>query len=246
MGILIAVEGMDGSGKSTQADLLYHWLRSKGLPVHHTEWNSSPSVKKATKVGKDSRRLLPRTFHLIHAADFADRWSRQIEPVLEVGGIVICDRYIFTAMARDGAREVPRDVIEATYAFAREPDITLYFDIPVEVGLERILKGRPELKYYEAGMDMQWTYDPLESYKILQTKIKDIYDVLADDGRMLRIDSTGGVSEVQKRVRKVLAEKLDFSNIEPIYPADRLAEQYRGSRLEWLDDMTEVIDDDDS
>ena len=90
-GILIAVEGMDGSGKSTQAKLLYHWLRAKGLPVFHTEWNSSKIVKQATKIGKNTRRLLPITFHMIHAADFADRWAQQIEPVLEIGGIVICD-----------------------------------------------------------------------------------------------------------------------------------------------------------
>ena len=109
-GILIAVEGMDGSGKSTQAKLLYHWLRAKGLPVFHTEWNSSKIVKQATKIGKNTRRLLPITFHMIHAADFADRWAQQIEPVLEIGGIVICDRYKYTAMARDGSRDVPREV----------------------------------------------------------------------------------------------------------------------------------------
>ena len=85
-GVLIAVEGMDGSGKSTQAKLLYSWLRAKGMPVHHTEWNSSPVVRTATKAGKTGRRLLPITFHMIHAADFADRYAQQIEPMLEVGG----------------------------------------------------------------------------------------------------------------------------------------------------------------
>ena len=133
---MIAVEGMDGSGKSTQAKLLYHWLRAKGLPVFHTEWNSSKIVKQATKIGKNTRRLLPITFHMIHAADFADRWAQQIEPVLEIGGIVICDRYKYTAMARDGSRDVPREVIEDTYSFAREPDLTLYFDVPVDVSFD--------------------------------------------------------------------------------------------------------------
>ena len=113
-GILIAVEGMDGSGKSTQAKLLYHWLRAKGLPVYHTEWNSSKIVKAATKLGKQNKRLLPMTFHLIHAADFADRWAKQIEPVLKIGGIVICDRYKYTAMARDGSRDVSLETIEQT------------------------------------------------------------------------------------------------------------------------------------
>ncbi len=245
MGILIAVEGMDGSGKSTQAELLYQWLRSQGLPVHHTEWNSSPLVKEVTKIGKSTRRLLPRTFHLIHAADFADRWARQIEPMLEVGGIVICDRYVYTSMARDGARGVEREVIDATYAFARKPDITLYFDVPVEVGLERILKGRPELKYYEAGLDMQWTFDPVESYTILQTKIKAIYDQLSEEGTLVKVDATKGVSKIQKQVRKLLQEKIDFSVVEPIYPSDRLAEQQRGTRLEWLEGLSGEVKNDD-
>ena len=237
MGILIAVEGMDGSGKSTQADLLYHWLRAQGLPVHHTEWNSSPLVKEVTKLGKSTKSLLPRTFHLIHAADFADRWARQIEPMLKVGGIVICDRYLYTAIARDGARGVPREVIDATYSFAREPDLTLLFDVPMEVGLKRILKGRPKLKYYEAGLDMQWTFDPVESYTILQTKIKEIYDSLADEGKLCKVDSNRDVSEIQKDVRRLLSEKIDFSVVEQIYPSDRLAEQHRGGRLEWLEGL---------
>ena len=102
-GILIAVEGLDGSGKSTQAHLLVEWLRSLGAPVHHTEWNSSPLVASSTKAAKKARRLKPETFHLIHAADFADRYERQIQPLIEVGGIVVCDRYKFTALARDGS-----------------------------------------------------------------------------------------------------------------------------------------------
>ena len=175
-GILIAVEGLDGSGKSTQAKLLLNWIRALGLPVHHTEWNSSPFIKAATKEGKDKKRLKPMTFHLIHAADFADRWAQQIEPMLEIGGIVICDRYKFTAMARDGARGVSNDIIEQNYSFALEPDLTIFFDIPPEIGYQRIISGRPSLKWYEAGLDMGWTHDPFESYKILQGKIKSIYD----------------------------------------------------------------------
>lgn len=233
-GILIAFEGIDGSGKSTQAKLVYQWLRSKGLPVHQTEWNSSPLVRDATKFGKETKRLIPHTFHLIHAADFADRWARQIEPVLEVGGVVICDRYVYTSMARDGARGLSQNIITNTYSFARKPDITLYFDVPVEVALQRILDGRPELKYYEAGLDMQWTFDPLESYRILQTKIETIYSDLVNSGQMISLDATKSVSEIQKHVREIINEKIDFQGIEPVYLEDRLAEQSRGARLEWV------------
>lgn len=232
-GLLIAVEGMDGSGKSTQAMLLFNWIRALGLPVHHTEWNSSPVVARATKAGKDSKRLKPATFHLIHAADFADRWSKQIEPMLEVGGIVICDRYKFTAMARDGARGVEQTTIEANYSFAREPDITLYFDIPPEIGYDRIVRGRPTLKYYEAGLDMGWTYDPFESYKILQGKIKIIYDGLVADQRILRVDATGSVAAVQSRVRELIGHHIDFENIQVIDENDRMAEMIRMSTFDW-------------
>ena len=155
-GILIAVEGMDGSGKSTQAMLLFNWIRALGLPVHHTEWNSSPVVAAATKVGKDTKRLKPQTFHLIHAADFADRWSKQIEPMLEVGGIVICDRYKFTAMARDGARGVDRTTIEGNYSFAREPDIAephlaRRFGKPVCDRHVTLMNGRGDLAHLDLG-----------------------------------------------------------------------------------------------
>ena len=224
---------MDGSGKSTQAMLLFNWIHALGLPVHHTEWNSSPVVAAATKVGKDTKRLKPLTFHLIHAADFADRWSKQIEPMLEVGGIVICDRYKFTAMARDGARGVERTTIEGNYSFAREPDITLYFDIPPEVGYDRIVTGRPTLKFYEAGLDMGWTFDPFESYKILQGKIKDIYDGLVDKNRIVRIDAMGSVSEVQARVREVFQSKIDLTDIELIDDSDLSAESLRRSSINW-------------
>jgi len=233
-GILIAVEGMDGSGKSTQAMLLFNWIRALGLPVHHTEWNSSPVVREATKLGKDTRRLEPATCHSIHAADFADRWNKQIEPMLEIGGIVICDRYKFTAMARDGARGVEQSTIEANYAFAPEPDLTLYFDIPPEVGYDRIVTGRPSLKFYEAGLDMGWTHDPFESYRILQGKIKEVYDGLVDSGRIVRVDATGSVAEVQTRVRKLIQHAIDLSTVEPIDENDRLAETIRTSTFDWV------------
>lgn len=221
-GILIAVEGLDGSGKSTQAHLLVRWLEALSLPVHHTEWNSSPLVKQATKAGKTSKRLVPSTFHLIHAADFADRTEQQIEPMLAVGGIVVCDRYKFTAMARDGARGVPRERIENIYSFAREPDLTLFFDAAPAVTLDRILKGRPQLKWYEAGMDMGWTEDPYESYRLLQTKMHEIYSGLCEEGRLVRIDALGQVTEVHARVRAAINEHLDLSEVHRIDLGDSI------------------------
>jgi dTMP kinase len=93
-GTLIIVEGIDGSGKSTQIDLLQKWLRSRNLVTVFTEWNSSPIVKRTTKQAKVNELLTPMSFSLIHAADFASRVHAQIMPALRAGAIVLADRYV--------------------------------------------------------------------------------------------------------------------------------------------------------
>src|SRR5688500_3871626 len=174
-GRLIAVEGVDGSGKSTQIDLLHKWLRGKNRKVFFSEWNSSPLVSEATKKGKRRQLLTPTTFSLIHATDFADRYERQILPRLEAGFIVLCDRYVYTAYARDRVRGCDPAWLEEVYSFAHKPDITFYFDVPLEVSLHRILGGRPQLKYHEAGMDLGLHTDIRESFKLFQGRIVDAY-----------------------------------------------------------------------
>src|ERR1700730_7259160 len=99
-GALVVVEGIDGSGKSTQLYLLKRWLEIGGYRIHFTEWKSSPLAKSATRRGKRSRLLTPTTFGLLHSADFADRCERQIIPPLHGGSLVFADRYIYTAFAR--------------------------------------------------------------------------------------------------------------------------------------------------
>ncbi|MGH8013706.1 MAG: dTMP kinase, partial [Candidatus Binataceae bacterium] len=153
-GRLIAVEGIDGSGKSTQLMLLDRWLRTRGYPVHFTEWNSSRLVRRAMRRGKKKNLLTPTTFSLLHAVDFADRMTYQILPPLKAGMIVLADRYVYTAFARDVARGVHPEYVRAVYNFALRPDLTLYFRVPIEISLERLLAGRAKLKYHEAGMDV--------------------------------------------------------------------------------------------
>src|SRR5688572_30148454 len=116
-GKLIAVEGLDGSGKSTQIYLVKRWLELEGYKVFFTEWNSSSLVKSTTKKGKKRQLLTPTTYALIHCTDFADRYERQILPMLHAGYIVVADRYIFTAFARDAARGCDRQWIRRLYGF---------------------------------------------------------------------------------------------------------------------------------
>src|ERR1700722_8099462 len=144
-GRLIAVEGLDGSGKSTQIYLLKRWLELQGLRVFFSEWNSSEIVKSATSKGKKRELLTPTTFSLIHATDFADRYERQLVPLLRAGYIVLCDRYVFTAFARDTVRGCPPEWVRSLYGFAAHPDLTFFFKAQLEVSLQRILDGRPHL-----------------------------------------------------------------------------------------------------
>ncbi|HPA46021.1 MAG TPA: dTMP kinase [bacterium] len=211
-GKLIAVEGLDGSGKSTQVYLLRRWLELEGVKVFFTEWNSSDLVKSATKRGKNQNLLTPTTFCLIHCTDFADRWERQILPLLNAGYIVLCDRYKFTAFARDATRGCDREWIRSVYGFAAVPDITLFFRVPLQVALGRILSGRPVLKYHEAGMDMGFSKDPYESFSIFQGKINDEYNKMIDEFGFVVIDATQSIEVMQQEVRKIVAERIDLAS----------------------------------
>jgi dTMP kinase len=203
-GRLIIVEGIDGSGKSTQLHLLEQWLRSKNMAVFLTEWNSSDMVKQITSKGKKKGKLTPTTFSLLHATDFADRYERKILPLLRAGYIVLADRYIYTAFARDTVRGCSRSWVHKVYSYALKPDLTFYFKVRIDVAIERILVGRPKLKFYEAGMDLNLSNDPYESYRIFQQRIIDEYDAMAQDEGFAVIDGTSAIEEQQAQVRDLV------------------------------------------
>jgi dTMP kinase len=210
-GRLIVVEGLDGSGKSTQAHLLRRWLEIGGYRVYFTEWNSSPLVKNVTKRGKKEQLLTPTTFSIIHATDFADRFERQILPMLHAGYIVLADRYIYTAFARDAVRGVDREWVRNLYRFALKPDLTFFFNVPLEVALGRILDGRPKLKYYEAGMDMGFDDDIYQSFRVFQSHVYDEYIKMADEFGFTVLDASRSPEEEQKEVRAIVKKKIELA-----------------------------------
>jgi dTMP kinase len=209
-GALVVVEGIDGSGKSTQLHLLKRWLEVGGYRTHFTEWNSSPLVKSATRRGKRRRLLTPVTFSLIHASDFADRYERQILPLLKSGHLVLADRYIYTAFARDGARGCPTSWLRNLYRFATLPDITFYYRAPLEIAIGRILSGRPRLKYYEAGMDLGLSLDPVESFRQFQGMILERYDQLVETDNFVLMDGTLPVHQLQQQMRDVVSKRINL------------------------------------
>src|SRR5438067_6997720 len=174
-GKLIIVEGIDGSGKSTQLQLAKRHLEARGLQPFFTEWNSAELVKAVTKKGKKKMTLTPMTFSLLHATDFAHRLVHNILPPLKAGMIVLADRYVFTAFARDVVRGCERDWVRKVYQFAPRPDRAFYFNVPIDVSIARVLSGRAKIKDYEAGMDLKLAADHVTSFRIFQGRILDEY-----------------------------------------------------------------------
>jgi dTMP kinase len=220
-GKLVAVEGLDGSGKSTQVYLLKRWLELEGYKVFFTEWNSSDIVRKATRKGKKRQLLTSTTFSLIHCTDFADRYERQILPLLHAGYIVLADRYIYTAFARDAVRGCDRTWLRKLYSYAVPPDVTFYFEVPLKTALTRILDGRTRLKYHEAGMDMGYSKDPYESFRIFQGKIDQEYRRMINEYEFINIDASEPPDVQQVKVREIVESKIDLPRYRwhgPLFP----------------------------
>ena len=207
-GKLFIVEGIDGSGKSTQLMLLHQWLQAEGYGTVFSEWNSSPLVRDTTKRGKKKHTLTPSTFSLIHATDFADRMEHNIIPLLKAGAVVLCDRYIYTAFARDVARGMDPKWVRELYSFAVKPTIAFYFRVPLDVAIKRIHDGRNGFKFYEAGMDLGLSEDSDESFRLFQGRIVEEYEKIVPEYEVTAIDATLPIEEQQAQMRQLVKAKL--------------------------------------
>ncbi len=151
------------------------------------------------------------TFSLLHATDFADRLLYKIIPPLKAGMIVLADRYAYTAFARDATRGVDRQWVRELYSFAVKPDLTLYFRVPIDVSLDRLLARRVKLKFYEAGMDLGWSTNPAESFRMFQGKVLSEYDRIVDEYGLEVVEALGSITEQQRLVRKLIAPRMTVS-----------------------------------
>src|SRR6478752_3904764 len=207
-GKLIVVEGIDGSGKSTQLQLAMRYLQAKGLRPFFTEWNSAELVKTVTKKGKKKMSLTPMTFSLLHSTDFAHRLVHNILPPLKAGMVVLADRYVYTAFARDVVRGCDPTWVRQVYNFAPRPDMALYFNVPIDISCSRILSGRAQLKDYEAGMDLKLAPDKESSFKIFQSRILTEYARIRHEYGLVEIDATHSIGDQQQLVRKLVDQAL--------------------------------------
>ena len=148
------------------------------------------------------------TFSLLHATDFADRLLYKIIPPLKAGMIVLADRYAYTAFARDATRGVDRLWVRELYSFAVQPDLALYFRVPIDVSLERLTGRRVKLKFYEAGMDLGWSSNPVESFRMFQGNVLEEYERLVDEFGLQVVDASGSITAQQRIVRTLGAPHL--------------------------------------
>jgi dTMP kinase len=200
-GRLIVIEGIDRSGRSTQVERLTRWLEDMDIPAVRTDWSTSPHISKAIHKAKADGALRPITFSLFYAADFADRVANVIEPALARGEVVVADRYIYTAFARDIARGANRRWLETLYRFAPEPDAVFYLRVSPHVTEQRVPSVPVKaLDRYEAGMDLGLSNDPSSSFQMYQQRVVDTFERLSNEYGFIVLDGEGSVSEISNEI----------------------------------------------
>ena len=188
-GLLIVIEGTDGSGKSTQIEKLRRWIEDKSYGCMVSEWKTSRLIANVIDDAKDRNLLNATTFSLLYAADFADRLENTIIPALDSGFVVLLDRYTYTAFARDVVRGLNIDWVKQLYNYAPEPDLVFYLDMPIDVLLKRVI-GTTGLDYWESGRDIGLSTDFYESFKIYQAKCLEEYNKMKPEYNFVSIDGT--------------------------------------------------------
>ncbi len=207
-GTLIVIEGMDGSGRSTQITLLQEWLESEGFAVQ------TSGLRRSNLVGRDIDQLLAKnavtrlTLALMYATDFFDQLEHRIIPALRSGAVVLADRFIFTLIARGVVRGINRDYLTALYAMALRPHLTFWLNVRPETAFAREFKKSQAISYWEAGRDMSLSHDLYWSFVRYQTMIKREFEVMGKKSGFIELDGESSVSAVNKQLRLRIGEQL--------------------------------------
>ena len=207
-GKLIAIEGTDGVGRSTQIMLLREWLEVQGYGVVETGWTRSPLMQPTIELAKASNTLNKLTFVLLYATDFADRLEKEIIPALKAGFIVLSDRYIFPALARAGVRGTDRQWLRNLYGFAIAPHMVFYLKTDVETLIGRLLASRG-MDFWESGMDLKLGDDIYDSFRAYQNKLLREYNSMAEEFHFRNIDARKPIEVIQDELRRQVRAFLE-------------------------------------
>jgi dTMP kinase len=225
-GSLIVIEGMDGSGRSTQIALLQEWLESEGFAVQ------TSGLRRSNLVGRDIDELLAKnavtrlTLALMYATDFFDQLEHRIVPALRSGAVVLADRFIFTLIARGVVRGINRDYLTGLYAMALRPHLTFWLNVRPETAFAREFKKAQAISYWEAGRDMSLSHDLYWSFVRYQTMIKRELESMAKKNAFIELDGEASVSNVNKQLRQRIGEQLGI-RASKYTPSSALAHLWR-------------------
>ncbi len=207
-GSLVVIEGMDGSGRSTQISLLQEWLESEGFSVQ------TSGLRRSNLVGRDIDELLAKnavtrlTLSLMYATDFFDQVEHRIVPALKSGAVVLADRYVFTLIARGVVLGINRDYLSGLYAMALRPHLTFWLNVRPETAFGREFRKAQAISYWEAGRDMSLSHDLYWSFIRYQTMIKREFEAQAKKHSFIELDGEANVPTVNKLLRQRIAEHL--------------------------------------
>lgn len=192
-GWFIVFEGVDGSGKSTQIELLSMKLRDQGvdyvLEREPSDGNIGRFIRDYAEAGE--RYLSPETEALLFTADRFEH-SRRIDQILEQGTTVICDRYYHSTLAYQGAAGVDVAWLRDLQKFALKPDLILLLDVDPERSLMRV-SGR--------------TLTVFENRSYLK-RVRSLYTGFAKEGEMRLVDTSRPVDEVEAEVERLVRELI--------------------------------------
>src|SRR5215813_9345550 len=210
-GSLIVIEGTDGVGRSTQIEQLIPWLELQGYAVTNTGWTRSTLLSETINQAKAGHELTVATFSLLYAADFADRLENEIIPALRAGFIVVADRYMYTAFARNAVMGANRQWTRELFGCALIPDLVLYLRIDVDHLIPRVLEGKG-MDYWESGMHLALGSDIFDSFVRYQTRLIREYNRLAREFAFVTVDARAPIDDIQGVLRRHIAAYLARSS----------------------------------
>lgn len=213
-GLLIVIEGTDGSGKSSQVNMLSDYIKKQGFGCTVSEWKTSRLISGVINDAKERNALNTITYSLLYAADYTDRLENEIIPALKSGFVVLMDRYTYTAYVRDSVRGHNINWVKNLYSFAPKPDLVFYLNVPPDILIKRLIAKNGVLDYFEAGRDIGLSTDIYNSFEIYQKRCIEQYKKLKEEYGFIELDGTKPIkvihNEIKKRVQDLLNSKYNL------------------------------------
>ncbi|HTI99119.1 MAG TPA: dTMP kinase [Dongiaceae bacterium] len=208
VGKLIAVEGADGSGRSTQIARLVEWLETSGHATVQVGLKRSSLVSEELEQAQEGNILSRTTLSLFYATDFADQLENIILPALRAGFIVLADRYIYTLMARDLVRGMDQAWLQNLYGMALQPDAVFYLEVAPEELVQRNLAKNATLDYWESGMDLGLSRDMFDSFLKYQTSMQAAFRRMQKSYGFGIINGNASAEDVHEALKKKISSLL--------------------------------------